>query len=176
MPVVTAVRQVDRTLDDIWTYVQDFSNWAPLLRGYVQHEVQSDTDSVWTLKGEAGPLSRQVNLQVHITEYTPERVAFTLKGLDEAVEGGGAFTMESSGEAPVARPRSWWQRFVDWLTGAKEPPAARGSSTVTFEFTIEAQGPMGPMINAMLGPWAGEVAEELLDSIGQALAPAEDAA
>jgi hypothetical protein len=169
MPVVTAVREVDRSLADIWEFVQDFSNWAPLLRGYVKHEVQSETDSVWTLKGEAGPLSREVNLAVHITEYTPERVAFTLKGRDEAVEGGGAFIMEPSGEAPVARPRSWWQRFVDWLTGAKEPELARGSARVTFEFTIEAQGPMGPMINAMLGPWAGEVAEELLVSIGDAL-------
>lgn len=170
MPVVTAVREVDRSLADIWEFVQDFSNWAPLLRGYVKHEVRSETDSVWTLKGEAGPLSREVNLEVHITEYTPERVAFTLKGQNEAVGGGGAFIMEPSGEAPVARPRSWWQRFVDWLTGAPEPALARGSAQVTFEFTIEAQGPMGPMINAMLGPWAGEVADELLVSIGDALA------
>ena len=28
---------------------------------------------------------------------------------------------------------------------------------------------MGPMINAMLGPWAEEVAEELLQSIGDQL-------
>lgn len=169
MPDVTAVREVDRSLDAIWDFVQDFGNWAPLLRGYVKHEVQSESDSIWTLKGEAGPLSREVNLAVHITEYTPEKVAFTLKGLDEAVEGGGAFVMQPSGEAPVAKPRSWWQRLVDWITGAKEPELARGSARITFQFVIEAQGPMGPMINAMLGPWAEEVAEELLQSIGDQL-------
>jgi len=169
MPAVTAVRNVDRSLAEIWEFVQDFGNWAPLMRGYVEHEVQSDTDSVWTLRGDAGPLSRRVQLAVHITEFQPERVAFTLKGLDEAVEGSGAFTMQASSQAPLARPRSWWRRLLDWMTGRKAPELG-GSARITFDFQIEAQGPMGPMINAMLGPWAGHVAEDLLERIAEELA------
>ncbi len=168
MPEVTAVRNVERPLAEIWEFVQDFGNWAPLLRGYVGHEVQSDTDSVWTLKGDAGPLSRRVQLAVHITEFQPERVAFTLKGLDEAVEGSGAFTMAES-SAPLAQPRSWWQRLVDWVMGRKAPELV-GSARITFDFRIDAQGPMGPMINAMLGPWAEHVAEDLLARIAEELA------
>ena len=36
----------------IWAYVREMDNWAPFLRGYQSHERQSDTDSVWVLKGD----------------------------------------------------------------------------------------------------------------------------
>ena len=175
MPEVRAIRTVDRPLSEIWSYVQDFDNWAPMLRGYQKHEVVDETDSIWTLRGDAGALSRTVNLKVHITEYGQERVAFELEGLDEAVEGSGAFDMRPHGEAPPPRPRTWWQRFTDWLFGRKPQLAAPGAAQITFDFRIEAQGPMAPMINAMLAPWTQQVADDLLESIASELAAKEAA-
>lgn len=175
MPEVRAIRTVDRPLSVIWAFVQDFDNWAPLLTGYQKHVVESDTDSIWTLKGDAGALSRTVNLRVHITEYGEERVAFELTGLDEAVNGSGAFDMRPHGEAPPPLPRTWWQRFTDWLFGRKAQIAAPGAAQITFDFRIDAQGPMAPMINAMLAPWTQQVADDLLESIAGELSEREAA-
>ncbi|MCP4806283.1 MAG: SRPBCC family protein [Proteobacteria bacterium] len=176
MPEVRCARTVDRPLPQIWGFVQDFDNWAPMLRGYMKHEVESDTDSIWTLKGEAGALSRTVNLRVHITEYGEERVSFELTGLDEAVNGGGSFDFRPVGEAPLPPPRTWWQKIMDWFTGRKPAlPGPPGSAQITFDFKIEAQGPMGPMVNAMLAPWTEQVAEELLESIATKLEAQEAA-
>ena len=88
----------------IWDFVSEMDNWAPLLTGYQTHEKQSESESVWTLKGDVGSLTRTVQFQVSITEWAgPERVTFLLKGLNEAIEGGGEFYLESY-EEEVAPP------------------------------------------------------------------------
>src|SRR5262249_61078339 len=89
MPEVEYTTTMSLPPDAIWAFVKDMNNWAPFLTGYQRHEIQSDTDSVWWLKGDVGILSRTVQLQAHVTEWRgPERVAFTLTGLNEQVEGG----------------------------------------------------------------------------------------
>ena len=35
----------------VWEFVKDMNNWAPFLTGYQKHEIENDTDSIWTLKG-----------------------------------------------------------------------------------------------------------------------------
>jgi carbon monoxide dehydrogenase subunit G len=63
----------------IWDFVKEMDNWAPFLTGYQAHEKQSETDSLWTLKGDVGVLARLVKFKVHITEWNgPERVSFDL--------------------------------------------------------------------------------------------------
>ena len=37
-------------------------HWAPFLTGYQKHEKQSETESVWTLKGDVGVLARTLAL------------------------------------------------------------------------------------------------------------------
>src|SRR5215813_438273 len=81
--------------EQVWEFVRDMNNWAPFLTGYQSHVIESETDSIWTLKGDVGVLSRTVRLKAHVTEWSgPERVSFTLLGLDEVVEGGGTLTIE----------------------------------------------------------------------------------
>ena len=78
----------------IWEFVRDMDHWAPLLTGYQTHEKESETDSIWTLKGDVGVLARTVKFRAHVTEWAgPERVTFTLTGLNEQMEGDGAFLM-----------------------------------------------------------------------------------
>jgi hypothetical protein len=165
---------VDLPLDRIWPFVEDFSNWAPLLEGYVAHERVDDRTSIWTLEGDLGPFSRQVRCKVTITDWTPPSgVAFVLEGIDEAVRGEGRFELtEERPELPAPAPRPWWRRLLDWFLGVAPPAPDVGPAKafVTFTFAIGAQGPMAPMIDALLLPWSEKVAQGLLDGVAARLA------
>lgn len=170
MPEVVATRGVDRPLAEVWAFVEDMDHWAPMLRGYVAHQKLDQTQSTWTLAGDLGPFSRTVNLAVTITEWTPpERVVFELNGVDEAVHGSGRIELsQTRPELPAPPARPWWRRLLDLLFGtpAAPVPLAPAKTHVTFHFSISALGPMGPMIDALLGSYADAVATDLLDTVG----------
>ena len=139
-------------------------NWAPMLKGYVAHEKSSATKSVWTLTGDLGPFTKTIHVDVTVTEWVEaKRVSFSLVGLDENVQATG--TLELTEEQPVIPPRTWWQRLLDFLLRRPVRLPEPTASHVVFTFSIEAGGPMGPMINAMLGPYADAVATELLEKV-----------
>jgi carbon monoxide dehydrogenase subunit G len=162
----------------IWDFVSEMDNWAHFMRGYQSHEKQSDTDSTWVLKGDVGMVTRTVKFQVHIDEWgEPSLVRFTLKGLNEPMEGGGEFRLEAdTGEAAAAPAPSrlgWFQRFVRWLyrlfAGKTERRAkaasGAGVTRLHFQLRVSPGGPMGPMVDALMKPLMLPVAEELADRI-----------
>lgn len=165
----------------VWEFVKDMNNWARFLTGYQKHEVLDETDSVWTLKGDVGILSRVVKLQAHITEWVDqERVSFTLTGLNEKVEGGGVLVMDdmNAGAPPPSRPKRRWlgRRLLDWFfrvmfrrmhgEGPKRLAAAGApQARLTFTLRMDAGGPTGPLVNAMLGPVLLPAAEDLANKI-----------
>lgn len=94
-------------VEEIWAFVRDMDNWARFVTGYQAHEKRSDTESVWTLKGDLGVMSRTLTFEVHITEWNgPSRVRFSLRGLNEPMRGEGAFTIGAYAPAPAADPAS----------------------------------------------------------------------
>jgi carbon monoxide dehydrogenase subunit G len=167
------------------------NNWAPFLTGYQEHQVVDDTDSIWTLKGEVGILSRRVELRAHVTEWlAPEKVTFTLTGINEAVDGGGTLVIRRAearalSPAPAPAPRVGWLRrmlnaLARWLfhrvnRDAAGPPAALPLTTggpgggegaeLTFTLRMDAGGPAGPLVNAMLGPALEPAVEDLARKI-----------
>lgn len=166
----------------VWDFVKDMNNWAPMLTGYQSHEILDETDSIWTLKGDVGILSRTVKLRAHVTEWVDEqRVAFTLTGLNEKVDGGGVLVMDDvAADAPPApAPRRRWfgRRLLDWLArrlfrrmhgeGPKRLATAAGAAQARLTFTLrmDAGGPTGPLVNAMLGPALLPAAEDLANKI-----------
>ncbi|HZS36125.1 MAG TPA: SRPBCC family protein [Polyangia bacterium] len=182
MPEVEYMTTMKLPPEQVWEFVRDMNNWAPFLTGYQRHEIENETDSIWTLKGDVGVLSRTVRLKAHVTEWNgPERVAFTLVGIDEVVEGGGMLTIAkpSPADAPIAAPpkRGLWRRMVDgffrWLfrrmngPGVKrlEPARAEAASQLTFKLRMDAGGPSGPLVNAMLAPALMPAAEDLANKI-----------
>jgi carbon monoxide dehydrogenase subunit G len=188
MPEVEYSTRMHLTPEDIWEFVKDMNNWAPMLTGYQKHEILSETDSIWTLKGDVGVLSRMVQLKAHVTEWNgPAKVAFTLTGLNEQVDGGGELVMSTvtadapGALAPVpAKPKkSLWRRFVDALfrklframhgggPARKELTAVAGrpTSQLTFTLRMDAGGPTGPLVNAMLAPALLPAAEDLANKI-----------
>lgn len=164
-------------------------NWAPLVTGYQSHEKQSETDSLWTLRGDVGALSRVVQFQVHITDWSgPSRVAFALKGLNEPLEGGGSFEMRGSDSggavsAGSASNRSPVLRFFESIvravlrrlgrSAAHDSGAIdRGEDTAELCFRLEVNpgGPMAPMVNALMKPAMLPAAEQLAEGIMAKLA------
>src|SRR2546423_6210539 len=97
MPEVEYITSMSLPPETVWDFVKDMNNWAPFLTGYQKHEIVSETDSIWTLKGDVGVLARRVQLKAHVTEWSgPDRVSFTLTGINEQVDGGGVLRMSDA--------------------------------------------------------------------------------
>jgi len=171
-------------VDIIWDFVQEMDNWAEFVAGYQSHEKQSEKESLWVLKGDVGVLARTVKFKVHIEEWNgPERVSFSLRGINEPMEGSGTFTLEKfEDESSVAEPapeKSWLSRVFEAIARffyrlvhgraeraeiADAGPAA-GTSRLAFRLRLDPGGPMAPMINAMIKPLLLPAAEGLANQI-----------
>jgi len=178
----------------VWDFVQEMDNWGRFVTGYQKHEKQDERHSTWTLKGDVGVLSRTLTFAVEITEWNgPDRVAFTLEGVNEPMQGAGTFTMrtvtgETKGEAAglavetiAPPPRNLvfrlFERFWRWLLGRAGDGAVRAADAteaasagdamteLRFELALTPGGPMAPMIEAMIRPLLLPAAENLANRI-----------
>jgi len=76
----------------VWEFVSNMNQWAPLVPGYIDHEILNDTQSNWEFYGDIGILRRRIKLQVTITKWEkPAKVTFDLKGKNEKFTGSGYF-------------------------------------------------------------------------------------
>lgn len=146
MPDVNYTATISVGREDVWRFVEDMNNWAPFARGYQSHEVINDDESVWTLKGDIGPISRVTRFHIQITEWLEgEGVTFLMKGLNEPINGQGAI------------------RLSDTRSGA--------GTEIRAQATIEFGGTLGPVVNHLIVPWINAGADELVTKIAQALQP-----
>jgi carbon monoxide dehydrogenase subunit G len=175
----------------IWEFVREMDHWAPLLTGYQKHEKQSETESVWTLKGDVGVLARTLRFRVQVTEWAgPERVAFALRGLNEPMTGEGSFSIQALGAgaqgpgppalAPARGLARLWERIVRFFfrrargPGVARAPAPEAPTTrMTFALRVDPGGPMAPMIDALMKPAMAAAAEDLAQRIVAQLEAAE---
>jgi carbon monoxide dehydrogenase subunit G len=182
MPEVQYSTTARLPVETIWDFVREMDSWAAFVRGYQGHEKESETESIWTLKGDVGVLARTVRFRVRVTEWNgPERVRFELEGLNEPLKGSGVFAMErfeaaSAAPEPAAR-RGPLARLLEalfrWLYGwrfgaARREPAGGpgpGMARMTFSLRLEPGGPMAPMVNALLRPLLLPAAEDLANRI-----------
>jgi carbon monoxide dehydrogenase subunit G len=175
-------------VDAIWDFVKEMDNWAEYLTGYQSHEKQSETESLWVLKGDVGTLSRTLQFKVRINEWSgPDRVVFELEGINEQMTGGGRFeitayedanadlpakTSTARGEGVLARVLAAVLRFFHGLLFGRAERAetadagpGAGMSKLTFKLRLDPGGPMAPMINAMMKPAMIVAAEDLANRI-----------
>ena len=90
-------------VERIWDFVEEMDNWARFVTGYQSHEKRSETESLWTLKGDVGVLARRLVFQVDITEWSPgKRAAFRLQGRERADERRGR--LHAGGRGGARRP------------------------------------------------------------------------
>lgn len=119
--------RIARSADDLWAYMASFSSWAPHVVGYQDLREVDEKSSIWTLRGDVGILSREVEIEVTVTAWDEGRsAAFALTGLTERLDGTGSFEVraddagdpdgvvapEAGASAPQApERRGWWARF-----------------------------------------------------------------
>ena len=135
MPAGTHTVELPVGIQDIWSFVSDMDKWAPLVPGYIEHEIINDRESTWAFKGDLGFMKKTVKLKIDIIEWIePTTVTFNLKGLSDNFKGGGYFKAEA----------------ID-ATNTK----------MTGNLDITAGGAMGPMVNTILKNFVPKTAEEL---------------
>ena len=139
MPQGSHTVEVPLNIETIWAFVHDMNNWAPLVPGYIDHEIITERQSTWTFKGDLGFMKKKVKLQIDIKEWNvPSEVLFDLKGLSDNFIGGGFFKAEAIDE---------------------------NTTNMTGHLDITAAGMMGPMINQILTKFVPQTAQELTDAI-----------
>lgn len=139
MPKGTHQVTLDLPIEKIWEFVSDMDRWAPLVPGYIEHEIINERESTWTFKGDLGFMQKTVSLKIDITEWTePTKVTFNLTGLNENFAGNGYFIAESISEK---------------------------QTTMEGHLDISAKGMMGPMVNAVLTSFVPKTAQQLTDAV-----------
>ena len=139
MPNGTHTVEIPVPIEKIWEFVADMNKWAPLVPGYIEHELLSERQSTWKFKGDLGFMKKTVKLQIDIKEWIePTKVTFDLKGLSDNFTGGGYFEAEKIDD---------------------------DSTKMTGHLDITAGGMMGAMINSILKNFVPETATELTETI-----------
>ncbi|AWE08290.1 hypothetical protein DCE79_13185 [Lysinibacillus sp. 2017] len=141
-----ALHNVEISLNNevVWDFLKDYNNWAPLVPGYIGHEVQSDSQFTWIFLADLGFTKKTIKLQVNVSELAaPTDVLFQLKGLSDNFNGSGYFKLE----------------------------AKDGDSTeIKGSLDLSAGGMMGMMINSVLESFVPKMTKELMESISVKLA------
>lgn len=141
MPVGKHEITMDTPIYEVWAFVKDMDNWAPLLPGYINHEKINEQQSNWTFKETVGILKKKISLQVTIKEWVePVKVTFDLKGINENLSGSGYFKAEEI-----------------------DPNTTR----MTGYLEMTAEGPLAPVMNAVMKTSLPKSGEELTKAIAE---------
>lgn len=139
MPNGSHTTNVTVPIEGVWDFVSSINNWAPLVPGYINHEIINDNESTWEFKGDLGFMKKTVKLKVDITEWRePSLVTFNLTGMSDNFKGDGYFKAEEINEQ---------------------------STNITGYLDITAAGAMGPMVNAILKNFVPQTAEDLTKEV-----------
>ncbi|MCM3568692.1 CoxG family protein [Neobacillus mesonae] len=139
MPSGTHQVELDLPIDQIWNFVKDMDNWAPLVPNYIHHEKITERQSTWEFKSDIGLLKKKISLILDITEWQePNRVSFDLKGKSEKYTGKGYFEARAIN---VNRTK---------LTGFLE---------------VNATGKIGNVVNSKLEAALPKAVEEMAETI-----------
>ncbi|WP_156857133.1 CoxG family protein [Oceanobacillus sp. AG] len=139
MPNGSHQTQLDLPIERVWGFVSSINNWAPLVPGYINHELINDSESTWEFEGDLGFMKKKIKLKVDITEWrAPNLVTFNLSGLSENFSGDGYFDAEKIDE---------------------------NSTKMTGYLDITAHGAMSPMINKILKKFVPKTTEKLTISV-----------
>ena len=84
--------EVNAPIPIVWKFVSSIDRWAPLVPGYIEHEILNERESMWKFKSEHGMMKKTIQLKVVITNWVePNKVTFDLKSLNEKLNGNGYF-------------------------------------------------------------------------------------
>ena len=150
MPSGLHEMKVDLPIEKVWSFISDMDNWAPLVPGYLEHDILNDRQSTWKFIGEIGVVQKTVHLKIDIIKWQePSKVTFNLSGLNENFKGNGYF------EALAIDERQ---------------------TEITGYLDITAKGLMGPMINSVLRSLVPKTTKELTEATAYKMVDVETVA
>ncbi|WP_071395188.1 CoxG family protein [Bacillus tuaregi] len=133
--------EVNVPIDKVWKFVESMDAWAPLIPGYIEHEMINERESNWTFKSAFGILKKKIQLKVNITNWIePERVTFDIMGINEKLNGHGYF---------------------------KAVKISDNRTSMTGYLEITAGGKLAKVMNPLLKTSIPEMTEELTLAVGQ---------
>jgi len=138
--------KVAATPQQVWSFLVDVDQWAPLIPGYIEHEKSNDQQFKWKFRADLGVIQKNIVMQVDITEQAEHsKVAFTLEGLNENLEGNGSFQVEDAIDATS---------LIGYLD-------------------ITGKGMMGSVMNSMMKTYVPETVNALTDAISEKISQTE---
>ncbi|GAB3798453.1 CoxG family protein [Virgibacillus kimchii] len=147
MPSGTYHEELQLPIMRVWDFVSDMNNWAPLVPGYIDHEIINDRESYWEFMGDIGILKRKIKLQVTITKWEkPSKVTFNLEGKNEKFTGSGYFEGIALDE---------------------------DKTQMTGNLDITATGMKSPVINPVLTTFVPKTAEDLTQAVAEKIRETE---
>jgi len=150
MPSGLHEMKVDLPIEKVWSFISDMNNWAPLVPGYLEHEILNDRQSTWKFIGEIGVVQKTVHLKIDIIKWQePSKVTFNLTGLNENFKGSGYFKAQAIDER---------------------------QTEITGRLDITAKGLMGPMINSVLKSLVPRTTKELTEATAYKMVDVETVA
>jgi carbon monoxide dehydrogenase subunit G len=139
MPSGLHKMQVEASVDEVWKFVSVMDVWAPLVPGYIDHEIFNERESTWKFKTDLGFIKKKIYLKVDITDWQePSEVRFNLTGLNERFNGQGYFQADKVSDG------------VCCMKGYLE---------------INAEGPLAKMVTPLLNSILPEMTRELTEAV-----------
>ncbi|MBM7571034.1 CoxG family protein [Aquibacillus albus] len=149
MPSGTHSVELNVPIETIWKFVSDINKWAPLVPGYVKHQIRNPKQSIWELTGEVGNVQKKVNLQIDIIKWQePTKVTFDIKGLNEKFDGVGYFEAEA---------------------------LSKTNTKITGYINITTRGMLGTIVNPVLTSLVQRKTLELTDAMADKLVKVKSA-
>ncbi|RLL46776.1 SRPBCC family protein [Oceanobacillus piezotolerans] len=92
------VVEIELPINQIWRFVSEMDNWAPLIPGYESHQKINIKKSIWKLHGDIGIMQKTVIVHIDITEWIePDKISFTLATASKTCVGSGYFQAKAIG-------------------------------------------------------------------------------
>ncbi|RDW15562.1 CoxG family protein [Oceanobacillus chungangensis] len=131
--------RLEMPIERIWDFISDINNWAPLVPGYLEHEIINQEQSIWKLHGDIGMIKKTVNLKVDIIKWhKPTHIAFRLTRLNESAIGTGYFKAKTLADLSVE---------------------------MSGYLNISAKGMLGQMVNPILNTFVPVVGKEFTEKV-----------
>lgn len=87
---------IDAPLEWVWSYMEDFGHWGPLVPGYVSHEIMNEKQSNWVFTTDFGFIKKKLEFEVHIlSKNASKRMTFQVDGNNEGFTGHGSIEAKS---------------------------------------------------------------------------------
>lgn len=139
----TYTEAIQASAQEAWSFLLKKEEWAPLIPGYLHHELQSSDSMIWVFKGDFGIVEKAIKLELKVKEVDePQRLAFDLIGLSDNIHGEGYFLVHE----------------------------VNGEQAITGSLTMNAGGFLASVVNPILEKFVPQTTEALVKGMADKLA------